>query len=171
MSGPLQSAVVDPLAGLRPYRMPDPVGWWPPAPGWWVLAALLLGLAVILLLVLHRRRRCRAAARAAEAELARLRALGNAAEGADEALRGLSRLLRRYALVVYPREQVAGLSGADWLDFLDAHGGDGRFGAGPGRALAQAPYQPPSQPPPQTELRTLIDLVGDWIRRNPGACR
>jgi hypothetical protein len=121
--------------------------------------------------VLHRRRRCRAAARAAEAELARLRALGNTADGADESLRGLSRLLRRYALVVYPREQVAGLSGADWLNFLDAHGGDGGFAAGPGRVLAQAPYQPPCQPPAQTELGSLFDLVGDWIRRNPGACR
>ena len=28
----------DPLAGLRPLHRPLPVSWWPPAPGWWLLA-------------------------------------------------------------------------------------------------------------------------------------
>jgi hypothetical protein len=166
MSIPLPPAP-DVLAGLRPYRLPDPVAWWPPAPGWWLLALLAIGLAAALVLILRRRRRCRAAVRAARAELARLRALAARADSAGEALPGLSRLLRRYALAVYPREQVAGLSGPDWLQFLDAHGGDGRFAAGPGRALAEAPYRPPGD----SDLGALFELVGDWIRRNPGACR
>ena len=34
----------DPLAELRGYHPPDPVSWWPPAPGWWLLALLILGL-------------------------------------------------------------------------------------------------------------------------------
>jgi hypothetical protein len=147
--------------------MPDPVGWWPPAPGWWLLAALLLGLVAVLFVLLRRRRRCRAATRAAVAELARLRADAAVDDGAGATLRALSRLLRRYALAVYPREQVAGLSGEDWLHFLDAHGGDGRFASGPGRTLAEAPYRPAAA----VDLAALADLVGDWIRRNPGACR
>ena len=27
----------DPLAALHPLRTPEPIGWWPLAPGWWVL--------------------------------------------------------------------------------------------------------------------------------------
>jgi hypothetical protein len=152
----------DPLAGLRGYRLPEPVSWWPPAPGWWLLVLLglvLLGLALVWIL---RRRRRRAPARAAARELAALRAALARDGDAGAFLRGLSRLLRRYALTRFPRERVAGLTGADWLAFLDAHGGGGRFAAGPGRWLADAPYRPA----PELPAGALGDLAADWIRHN-----
>ncbi|MCO2006091.1 DUF4381 domain-containing protein, partial [Pseudomonas aeruginosa] len=30
---------MNPLDRLEPLIAPLPVGWWPPAPGWWLLAA------------------------------------------------------------------------------------------------------------------------------------
>ena len=48
----------DPLAALHPLREPLPIGWWPPAPGWWLLAGLAL--AALLLLAWHALRRYRA---------------------------------------------------------------------------------------------------------------
>jgi hypothetical protein len=112
----------DPLAGLRGYHLPEPVSWWPPAAGWWVLAGLMILLTVLLTWVVVRRRRRHMALRTALAELDTL--IGARAEVKPvEFTRHLSRLLRRYALVRFPRHEVAGLTGDDWLRFLDTHGG------------------------------------------------
>ncbi len=153
----------DPLAQLRGYHLPEPISWWPPAPGWWLLALLIVAGVMLLTLWLTRRHRRGAAARAAEAELVVLRA--NLARDGDGTafVRGLSRLLRRFALVHYSRRAVAGLSGEAWLAFLDATGGAGRFLAGPGRLLLEAPYRPLQQDLP---LEELDRLVLDWIRIN-----
>ena len=155
-------AAPEPLADLRGYHLPDPVSWWPPAPGWWLLALLGLSLLVLLVGWLVRRYRRGAAARAAQAELAALRAALAQDGDAAACARGLSRLLRRFALVRFPRRAVAGLSGEAWLAFLDAQGGGGRFQSGPGRLLLDAPYRPPQDLP----VGELASLVEDWIRRN-----
>jgi hypothetical protein len=153
---------VDPLAGLRGYRLPDAVSGWPPAPGWWLLAGLLLLLLGVAVYFGMRRRRRRAGARLALAELARLRT-DLAADGDQSAyLRAVSQLLRRFALTRFPRAQVAGLTGKDWLRFLDAQGGDGRFCEGPGQVLADALYRPSVE----LSAAELHDLLAEWIIYN-----
>ena len=113
----------DPLAELRGYHLPDPVVWWPPAPGWWALAVLL---SLLTLLGVHwflvRRRRCEAARRAL-AEIRALKAGFVREPDAAAAARALSQLLRRFAIARFGVRQAAGLTGDDWLGLLDAHGG------------------------------------------------
>jgi predicted membrane metal-binding protein len=154
----------DALAGLRGYHYPDPVSWWPPAPGWWLLAALLLVLAGAVTLALLRRQRRRAALRAALRELDSLGG-GVTDRSPSELARQLSRLLRRYALTRFPRHEVAGLTGDDWLRFLDAHGGDSTFTRGIGRQLQDAPYRAGGDSAATAEL---VALVRGWIMRNAG---
>lgn len=152
----------DALAALRGYRDPAAVDWWPPAPGWWLVAALLLVLIAAVAWRWRQRRRQTAAARVARRELAHLRREFAAGRDASRYVRGLSKLLRRYALAVFPQHRVAALTGDDWLVFLDRHGGRGRFADGPGRRFIDAPYRPESDVQPEL----LAALVEDWIRCN-----
>ena len=151
---------VDLLAELRGYHWPDPLSWWPPAPGWWLLVLLAIGVLAWLIRWSLRTYRRGAARRTALVEVAALRARYERDGDAAACVRGLSRLLRRFALVSYPRRAVAGLSGEAWLAFLDTQGGAGRFQSGPGKMLLDGPYRPPQDLP----VGALTSLVEDWIR-------
>src|SRR5690606_20856396 len=80
---------------LRDLHLPDPVGWWPLAPGWWILLALVLVALLLAWRVLHLRRRRNAARRLALAELARLEAAYAADRDLARLASALSQLLRR----------------------------------------------------------------------------
>ncbi|MEX1033661.1 MAG: DUF4381 domain-containing protein [Cellvibrionaceae bacterium] len=155
----------DPLAQLRDIHVPDPVSWWPPAPGWWIVAILILA-ALGLAWWLRRQYRARNAyRRAARHELAqawdRLRRDGNL----DRYIEALGQILRRAALVAFPRQRVNGLHGEAWLRFLDeslpANKGSAEpFSQGPGHDLLVLPYRPVD---PSRNLEPLHNLVMDWL--------
>ncbi|QIK38083.1 DUF4381 domain-containing protein [Caldichromatium japonicum] len=152
------------LAELRDWHLPEAPSWWPPAPGWWALLGLALLAAAALGLWSWRRQRARDPRRAARFELVRLRQ-ALAADGDRRGhLAALSRLVRRVALAYYPPDQVAGLNGEAWLDFLDRTGGDGAFGRGVGRALVDAAHRPA---PDGVDLDALHALIAQWIARQP----
>lgn len=141
---------------LRDIHLPDPIGWWPPAAGWWLLAILVPALvAGLVWLVRHRRRMT--PIKLALRELDFLQ--GDAGLGADAKLRRLSILLRQTALTLYPRQYVAGLAGEDWLHWLDETLGEPRFSQGPGRILAEAPYRPAAA----ANLDEVLRLCRDWL--------
>jgi hypothetical protein len=156
------SSVADALAGLRAYHLPEAPSWWPPAPGWWGLALLLLLAGTALAWWLARRRRRHAAYRQALHELHALRAALQEGNDVTALVRELSKLLRRYAIALFPQQQVAALSGEDWLRFLDRHADGNHFLQGAGRQLLDAPYRRQ----PEAASTALANLVEDWIHRN-----
>jgi hypothetical protein len=151
----------DPLASLRAYHDPGAVSWWPPAPGWWLLALVAVLVLLGLILWLRRRWRARATIRVARRELTELRA--RLRRDGDQAgfLRALNLLLRRFALTRFPRAEVAALSGDDWLRFLDARGGGGAFTQGVGRVLGDGPYRRATA----YDAEALIGLAARWLRK------
>lgn len=101
---------------LRDIHLPAPIGWWPPAPGWWILLFGMPALAFLLAWLWRFLRR----QSPKKLALRELESIAKADADPLEKVRQLAVLLRRTALSVYPREEVAGLVGEAWLAFLDA---------------------------------------------------
>ena len=100
---------------LRDIHLPDPVGWWPPAPGWWVVAALLLFLVFIVIRLWRRRLALRRSpAYIARRELTNLQSAWREHGDAHRLAREVSVWLRRVGMSMRTRQQAASLTGARW---------------------------------------------------------
>jgi hypothetical protein len=164
MTQPVHVTSPDALKDLADVVVPDPVSWYPQAWGWRVLAGALLVAALLLAIRWARRYRANRYRREALAECAALEAgLDREAERAT-ALAGLAALLKRTALTVWPRAEVASLSGHAWVDFLRRHGGRSRVDERMARLLDAAEYQPgalASVSPP--DAHACARAARDWI--------
>lgn len=99
------------LDNLRDIVVPEPVSWWPLAPGWILLTALVLVLSV--LFGIRRWKQWRANAYRRDA----LRMIEDANAPAE-----IATILKRTALAAYPRSKVASLTGDAWCDWLEEVG-------------------------------------------------
>ncbi len=104
------------LETLRDIHLPAPVAFWPLAPGWWALAAVL-GLAVATVAWAWRRHR-RSVRRLALRELAVLELRYGTADQRIALAVSLTTLIRRVALRRSTRSGVATLHGEPWVEFL-----------------------------------------------------
>jgi hypothetical protein len=115
---------------------PAAISWWPQTTGWWWLGALLAGFAIHrgwkLLRHWYRNRYRREAA----SKLQQLASSG----GGDSLVSEVNRLLKLTAMVAYSREQVARLSGEEWVEFLNSHCPSHPFSPEQSRLLAVASY-------------------------------
>jgi len=153
----------DPLAQLRDIHLPEPIGWWPPAPGWWLVGFVMLIIAAVggvYLLRLLKNGRYR---REAKQELRRL---AENPDGLDDRqlIEQFNILLRRFAIRAYGRKTVSSLAGQRWLEFLDSKGATDRFSAGEGAVLGEGHYRPKTKADPDR----LVPLLEKWLgRRHP----
>lgn len=113
----MQNSANDPLAQLRDIHLPESVGWWPPAPGWWILAVAVIGLSLFLIVRLVNHQRRQAYRRTARREIQALQ-LNAAALAPVQVLQGCNALLKRTAKQAYPEFRSESLSGQQWLRFL-----------------------------------------------------
>lgn len=158
-----ETNMAGPLAELRDIHLPQPISWWPPAPGWWILLGLLL-VSILAILVFLRRRKLWRYRRAALTQLERLETSFFKDGDSRRLIRELSRLMRQAALCHFPRKECAGLAGDAWLAFLDRQLKDSPFSTGAGRVLALGPYAPV---PSEFEAESLLRLCRRWLQRLP----
>jgi len=142
---------------LHDIHLPDPIGWWPLAPGWWIMGGLLL-LLTMFIWGLRRFRQRRKMQHLALQQLEKLTELPD-----TELLMALSRLLRQAAISHFPQQDCAGLSGQAWLEFLDRPFPDHPFTTGIGNCFSAAPYRPEIQIDPIA----LVSLCRRWLKKLP----
>lgn len=147
----------DDLAGLRDIHLP-PLPWWWSLPDW-VFGIVLLLLVAVATILLRRRRR--PMLRAALREIAQLEHTYAGDHNANSLVRGLSRVLRRYAAARFPQAGVVAMTGNDWVMFLTTHGRG--FDAAVAGALAVRPYQAEGD----IDAALLVGQVRHWLRVNP----
>ena len=149
---------------LRDLHLPPEISWWPLAPGWWaVLAILAAGLVWLLYQSLQRWRAGRPR-RAALRQLLLLNKEYQASGNIQWLGIELSALLRRAMLAYAPRSEIAGLTGRSWLRWLDRDLNESLFSAGPGQMLESLPYRRPELGEQDLDVDGLINAVRQRLR-------
>lgn len=156
------------IHGIDEIIVPNAISWWPSAPGWQVLGVILLvGLLIQATRWAKRwwRNRYRREA---------LRQLEQVQHKAGGQLQSVVALLPHYikvtALQAYPRQDVASLTGHDWLAFLDAHYSGSSFSDGIGKKLLSVAYLPQERWQLNDEdSYKLIKMTRQWIAKHKEA--
>ncbi|WP_282151261.1 DUF4381 domain-containing protein [Ruegeria atlantica] len=141
-------SLVDLLDMLEPAPAPEPISMMPQTWGWGVLALILAGLIILCVYAFLRHRQFNAYRREALIELA----------ASDNDAAKIAEILRRTALVAYPRRKVAALHGEEWTNFLNQTSDNVTFTDGAGRQLVEAPYRDVKADP------DLEILARNWIK-------
>ncbi len=133
----------DPLdLPLRDIHLPEAVATWPLAYGWWILLFVLISLLALMVFVYYRNKRNRySAITLAKKELEQIQNDFSQDNNSEKLVRQVSILIRRLSISIFPRTDVAHLTGENWLKFLDQHVEGEPFSGGDGRILIDAPYR------------------------------
>ena len=150
----------DLLSQLRDIHGAPPASWWPPAPGWWVLAFLLMVVLTWVgrkLLARYRRHKRR---KSMLAWVDHLNATIDPGREPQAYLSTVNRIFKLVALRAFPAQQCAVMAGSEWAAFLMD-----KLKNSPSveslHVLASGPYDPA----PQFDAGTISELSRAWIKQ------
>lgn len=159
----------DALAQLRDIHLPTPISWWPLALGWYALLAILLSVSIGLIYLSHKRR-LHAQAKNQALKLLDIYKANHEKEPNTQLMSArISELLRRVALVYYPRSDVASLNGKDWIVFLNKTGKGIDFNP-VASMLLESPFKPSPKGKESLNLKPLMSRAEQWIKQRGVPC-
>ncbi len=152
----------DPLQQLRDVHLPADPSWWPPALGWWLIAIAAVALLVWVVRMLFNWWRKGAALREAK----KLHASNSLAYtsgdiSATEFTQRSNELLKRLLVVAYQQQELASLSGENWLAALDEIAQAPLFSTGAGRSLGDERFKPA----PDLDAEELATSITSLLRK------
>ena len=150
---------MNPELPLRDIHLPEAIGWWPPAPGWWIVLAVTILLGFWLLPHYRAWQKRRIIRRSVEAELQAIDTAFQQHRNKHQLVQDLSILLRRVAMSLASRQEIAGQVGEQWLQQLDELANTRLFNTETGRQLITAPYQPEAR----VDSQALLKICRLWL--------
>ena len=156
------------LEQLADIHLPAAITYWPPAPGWWVLAAFVLAALVWASLQVLQQIRQRKICAYALKELDKIHQEFEENDRSSEEAENSAQLLfvnqfnsviRRVALWHYPNSGIASLGGAAWVDFIKEKGDS----SGMTKEIAEAISQGRFKPHCEVDVNALDQFGQQWI--------
>lgn len=155
----------DPLTQLRDIHLPDFIGWWPLAFGWYLVSVLIVLFIASLVYFLYQKNRNAIAKNKALSLLKTYKEHYEKEQDAQWASARVSELLKRVALVYYPRTQVASMCGEDWIVFLNQSSKGLDF-----QAVKALLLELPFKSAESVDLEPLFSTAAAWIRQRGVPC-
>ncbi len=152
----------DPLTALKDIYPPVEPHWWPPAPGWWLVALLLFAVLGWSLLRLRAYWHATRPIRAAKLMINTLIAEEAKATSSDALLANqCNEVLKRLLVVALDMRDLASLSGAGWLAALDRISQTSNFTQGAGQALGESRFAADFSVDRRALLQSVKSLLGN----------
>ena len=153
------------LAALHDIHVPERISFLQLAPIWYIVFGVLL---ILILTILYINWRDRSKHQALRQGIYLLNQLQQSQVIDPRLLSAdVSNILRRVALAYYPRAQVAGLHGEEWLMFLNTSSHKLDFNH-LRYELLELPYQ--ESPTQKVELKPLFTIAHAWIVQRRKRC-
>ncbi|GGC75044.1 DUF4381 domain-containing protein [Marinobacter halophilus] len=147
----------DPLAQLRDIHLPETGGFWPPAPGWWLVGALVLISLAAVLLFWRRHKRNTLWQRQARDLLVDLE---QSPRKDSRWFCELNALLKRVARQAFPERNPEVMSGHEWVDFLLETAPNDRIAS---RPMVEAMVASTWQPRPAADPAQALSFAAAWL--------
>lgn len=155
---------------LKDIHLSDAILWWPPAPGWWLLGAVIIGL-ILLLPKLLRWLRYKPVRSLSLTELYLIRQNHQQQANQKQTLQAITTLLRRTVISHSGRIGHAGVVGDHWLKQLNQMSNKDCFTQAQGELLKHGRYQPilkgQSEAQTKDEIDALLQSCENWIKALP----
>jgi len=151
----------DPLAQLRDIHLPEPISWWPPAPGWWLLSVIVFAVLFFCVRWLIKRRANNCYRREALQYLAQI-PITQPNDPLTQCQEILS-LLRRTAKTAYPQLALESDLTSTMLARLNQCCKSTAFDATLRQQLSELPYQANPEIP-KALLLQFIDATQQWLK-------
>lgn len=153
------------MEGLRDIQGLGAIGIWPLAVGWWTIIVIALGIIIYLMLRLYKQRKFMRSWQGQAFKNLQTLEQSITHEQPKDILQQLAIEMRQIAMRTTDRSACAGLTGQQWLQWLEEHDPMSFTWSQHGVPIINAQYMPDSTAISTDQMRDLINAAKMWVNK------